>query len=303
MTSGHPSLGVTFPPLETWREVLVEAAVRAEQLGYDAFFVAEAWGLDALALLAEIATRTRRILIGSAIVNVWSRSAATLAMAAATLAEISGGRFILGLGASTPQLVEGLHDVTFASPQAQLRRVVTQVRNLLQGERVRLSAGNDSRPLRLGVGPAAVPVYLAALTPGSVRLTGEIADGWMPFFIPLSHIEERAKLLSEGSLRGEACRICPIVGAAVGEDPAVAREGAAWWSPSISPPWGRSTPGRWSSSDTVPRWPPSSPPTRPARPPWYHPKLRVYSKNSSCSGRRLPPVSAWPDGPAPVLGS
>jgi alkanesulfonate monooxygenase SsuD/methylene tetrahydromethanopterin reductase-like flavin-dependent oxidoreductase (luciferase family) len=233
MVETRQSLGVTFPPMETRREVLVRAAVRSEELGYDAFFVGEAWGLDAAALIAEIATKTERILLGTAILSVWSRSAATLAMAATTLSQISGGRFVLGLGASTPQLTEGFHDVTFSSPLKQVRRVVTQVHELLQGDRIPLSEGNDSRALRLGGEPAPVPVYLAALAPASVRLTGEIADGWMPFFFPLSRLHEGLALLQEGSAKGSApghpCRICPAVGVAVAEDERVARESAAWW--------------------------------------------------------------------------
>jgi alkanesulfonate monooxygenase SsuD/methylene tetrahydromethanopterin reductase-like flavin-dependent oxidoreductase (luciferase family) len=219
--------------METRRDVLVQAATEAEELGYDAFFVAEAWGLDAAVVLSEIATKTDRILLGSAIVNVWSRTAASLAMSATTLSEISTGRFILGLGASTPQLIEGLHDVAFTSPLEQLRRVVTQVRELLRGGRIPLREGNQARPLRLGVGPAPVPIYLAALAPTSIRLTGEIADGWMPFFVPVSRMHEGMKLLEEGGARGRllksVCRICPIVGAAVAEDEATARERAAWW--------------------------------------------------------------------------
>lgn len=190
-------------------------------------------GLDAPVVLAEIATKTERILLGSAIVNIWSRSAASLAMSAATLSEISGGRFVLGLGASTPQLIEGLHDVAFSSPLKQLRRVVTQVRELLRGSRISLKEGNQARPLRLGVAPAPVPIYLASLAPASIRLTGEIADGWIPFFFPLSRTHEGVKLLEEGSAEGrlleDVCHICPILGAAVAEDEAVARERAAWW--------------------------------------------------------------------------
>jgi alkanesulfonate monooxygenase SsuD/methylene tetrahydromethanopterin reductase-like flavin-dependent oxidoreductase (luciferase family) len=222
-------LGVTFPPLETRRDVIVDAAVRAEELGYNAFFVAEAWGLDALVLLAEIAARTRRILIGSAVVNVWSRSAATLTMAAATLAAMSNGRFILGLGSSTPQLVEGLHDLPYADPLDRLRRVLLQIRSLLDGERVPVSDWNTARPLRLGINPDRVPLYLAALSPGSVRLAGELADGWMPFFLPHSRFGDRADLLTKAAGRPDPCRICPIVGVAVAEDGPAARELAAWW--------------------------------------------------------------------------
>lgn len=230
MTDTPRRLAVAFPPLETRRDVVLDTAVRAEELGYDAFFVAEGWGLDALCLLAEIATKTQRIALGTCVLGAWSRSAATLAMAAATLSQISGSRFILGLGASTPQLVEGLHDVAFVSPVDQIRRVVTQVRELLAGNRVPLS--RQARPLRLAIKPGPVPIYLAGLAPASVRLSGEIADGWMPTFVPVTRTEEVLGVLEEGSARRtleEPCRFCPAIVTAVGADDARARELAAWW--------------------------------------------------------------------------
>jgi alkanesulfonate monooxygenase SsuD/methylene tetrahydromethanopterin reductase-like flavin-dependent oxidoreductase (luciferase family) len=180
MTEARRALAVTFPPMETRREVLVNTAVRAEELGYDGFFVTEAWGLDALCLLAEIATKTQRITLGTGVLGVWSRSSATLAMAAATLSQISGSRFILGLGASTPQLVEGLHDVAFTSPVDQLRRVVTQTRELLAGNRVPLSHTTEARPLRLAVPPEPVPIYLAGLPRHLSVSVGRLPTGGCP---------------------------------------------------------------------------------------------------------------------------
>jgi alkanesulfonate monooxygenase SsuD/methylene tetrahydromethanopterin reductase-like flavin-dependent oxidoreductase (luciferase family) len=105
------SLAVGLTPLETRREVVLHLATRAESLGYDAFFLAEGWGHDASVLLAEVATRTSRIRIGTGVLNVWGRSAAQIAMLATSLHEISDGRFSLGLGAGSPALAEGLHDV------------------------------------------------------------------------------------------------------------------------------------------------------------------------------------------------
>jgi alkanesulfonate monooxygenase SsuD/methylene tetrahydromethanopterin reductase-like flavin-dependent oxidoreductase (luciferase family) len=102
----HRSIAVTFTPTETRRDVIVEVA-EAERLGYAAFFVAEGWAHDAVVLLAEIAARTERITLSAGVLNVWSRSAGLLAMAAVSLQEASGGRFVLGLDASSPQLVEG----------------------------------------------------------------------------------------------------------------------------------------------------------------------------------------------------
>lgn len=226
-------LGAVFPPMETRREVIVRAAIEAEVLGYDAFFVTEAWGLDASVLVAEIATKTERILLGTSILNVWSRSSATLAMSAATLADLSGGRFVLGLGAATPQLVEGLHDRSYTTPIAQLRQVTTQVRALLEGDRIPLSAGNAARPMRLATEPHPVDVYLAGLAPASVRLAGEAADGWIPFFYPLSGMTAGIELVVQGSVGAgrpvDACRICPVIASAVDEDEITAQQRAAWW--------------------------------------------------------------------------
>src|SRR4029450_11880571 len=100
--------------------------------------------------------------------------AGTLAMGASTLAGISGGRFVLGLGASTAQLTEGLHDVPFVAPIARMRRTVTQVRALLRGERIPLGAASSARPLKLNLAPTAdLPIFLAALTDESGRLPRE----------------------------------------------------------------------------------------------------------------------------------
>ena len=225
-------VGVAFPPLETRRDVIVGSAVRAEELGFDAFFLAEGWGLDALCVLAEIATRTERIALGTCILGVWNRSGGTLAMAAATLNQMSESRFILGLGASTPQLVEGFHDVAFASPLEQMRRVVTQVRELLAGNRVPLSHPDRARPLRLGLSADSVPIYLAGNAPASVRLSGEIADGWMPTFVPVTRTDQMLRLLEDGTrVRSQEgpCRFCPAIVTAVATDDARARELAAWW--------------------------------------------------------------------------
>jgi len=232
VTDRERMLGVTFPPTETRYDVLVRAAVEAEALGYDAFFVAEGWGLDAVCVLAEMATKTDRIVLGTAVLSAWSRSAATLAMAAATLTRIGGSRLILGLGASTPQLVEGLHDVAYTEPVDQLRRIVSQVRALLAGDRVPLSHTDHPRPLRLGISTEAVPIYLAGLAPASVRLSGEVADGWMPFFVPASRAGDLLALVEEGTTRRThdgRCRFCPVIGSAVAGDGRAASEQAAWW--------------------------------------------------------------------------
>ncbi len=229
----RPRIAVSVMPLDNRREALVATAMAADRLGYDAFFLPETWALDTTLVLAEAALRTERITLGTGILSVWSRSAGTLAMAAATLASLSGGRFVLGLGASTPPLTEGLHDVPFRAPTARLRRTLTQVRTLLRGERIPLEAVTDARPLKLNLPPGPdVPIYLAALADESIRLAGELADGWMPFLYPRSHLAAGASLLRDGRGRrgdGRPPVICPSVPAVVSGDPAGAREGAAWF--------------------------------------------------------------------------
>jgi alkanesulfonate monooxygenase SsuD/methylene tetrahydromethanopterin reductase-like flavin-dependent oxidoreductase (luciferase family) len=227
-------LGVSVMPLDNRRQALVSTAALADRLGYEAFFLPETWALDITVLLAEIAVKTERITLGTGILGVWGRSAGQLAMAAATLASVSDGRFVLGLGASTAPLTEGLHDVPFQAPMSRMRRTVGQVRALLGGERIPLALTTQARPLRLNL-PAmpAVPIYLAALTDGSVRLAGEVADGWLPFIYPRSRLAEGRRLLAEGAARaGDAGRprlVAPTVPTVVADDPVKAREGAAWF--------------------------------------------------------------------------
>src|SRR4029450_3005684 len=118
-------------------------------------------------------------------------------------ASLSSGRFVLGLGASTPQLAEGLHDVPFGAPLSRMRRTVGQIRALLRGDRIPLAVTTAARPLKLNVPSIPeVPIYLAAIGEGSVRLTGEIADGWIPFMYPLRHLPQGVARLREGSARG-----------------------------------------------------------------------------------------------------
>jgi alkanesulfonate monooxygenase SsuD/methylene tetrahydromethanopterin reductase-like flavin-dependent oxidoreductase (luciferase family) len=220
--------------METRRTVVLHLADRAEALGYDAFFVAEGWGHDAGVLLAEVATRTHRITLGTGILNVWGRTAATIAMLATSLAEVSADRFVLGLGAGSPPLAEGLHDVEFTDPVQRLEAVTRQVRRLLNGQRLDATVERDNRPLKLAVTPQReIPIHLAALGPQSVRLAGELADGWAPFLLPLSGLDAMLRLLREGAARGEPRRVIPLIApcipTAVSSDPIKAYEMASWW--------------------------------------------------------------------------
>jgi alkanesulfonate monooxygenase SsuD/methylene tetrahydromethanopterin reductase-like flavin-dependent oxidoreductase (luciferase family) len=155
-------------------------------------------------------------------------------MLATSLAEASSDRFVLGLGAGSPPLAEGLHDVEFTEPVQRLAAVTRQVRGLLNGQRLDVTAQRDNRPLKLAVTPQQeIPIHLAALGPQSVRLAGELADGWAPFLLPLTGLDPSLRLLREGAARSEAKRplplIAPCLPAAVSTNPATALAMASWW--------------------------------------------------------------------------
>src|ERR1700734_2846755 len=170
--------------METRRDVIVRAATLADELGYEVFAVPEGWGLDSTPVLAEIALRTTRIQLVSAVLSVWGRTPGTLAMTAATLHQICEGRYVLGLGASTQALAEGFHDTPFEHPAAKLRDVVTKVRTLLAGQPAQLSHALAARPLRLGQPPAPdLPIWVAALGQHTIRVAAELGDGWMPALV------------------------------------------------------------------------------------------------------------------------
>ena len=185
--------GIAITPMETRGDVIVRAARLADELGYEVFSVAEGWGLDAAVVLAELAVTTRRIRLMAGVFSVWGRSPATIAMTAASLHRLSGGRFVLGLGASTRQLAEGWHDVAYERPAARLREVTTQVRGLLAGERARTSVAPSVRALRLGQPPAPeVPIWLAAARERTVGVAADLADGWYPIYLRRERIRKLA---------------------------------------------------------------------------------------------------------------
>ena len=133
------NIEVGLMPLETRYDIIQHTALRADEPGYNGFALPETWAYSVPVLLAELAVRTRQINPGSGILSIRGRSAATIAMTAATLQTISEGRFVPGLGASTPQLSEGLHDVPFEKPYTRLKETITQIRTLLSGIRLKIS--------------------------------------------------------------------------------------------------------------------------------------------------------------------
>ncbi|BBX48479.1 FMN-dependent monooxygenase [Mycobacterium cookii] len=187
-----------------------EFAVAAERIGVASLWVPEVWGYDALTGLAYLAAKTSSIGLGTFVVQLGSRSPAMLATSALSLQELSSGRFILGVGTSGPRVMEGWHGVRFRKPVQTTRETIEIIRTVSRGERLQHdgeiyplplpdSRGAALRPL---VRPTHVPVYVAAMGPQNLRLTGEAADGWLGnafipeaaevFFEPLREGAQRA---------------------------------------------------------------------------------------------------------------
>jgi F420-dependent oxidoreductase-like protein len=191
--------------------------VEAERLGVDAVWSAEAWGHDAVSPLAFIAARTSRIHLGTGVMQAGTRTPALIAMTAMSLASMSGGRFRLGLGVSGPQVIEGWHGIRFERPVQRLRETVEIVRRAVAGERLAYKGAIYELPLPGGEGKALqaaarpqpdIPVYLATLSPRSLEMTGEIADGWLG----TSFMPEHGRVFTDHLAAG-AARAGPALGA------------------------------------------------------------------------------------------
>jgi F420-dependent oxidoreductase-like protein len=177
-------MGMRAPGMP-WRAIRA-GAVEAEGLGYRSLSMGESWGEDALTSLAQLAAVTSRIRIGTSIVPVFARSPANLAMAALNLDQMSEGRFFLGLGTSGRLVVEDLHGEPFVKPLTRMREYIDILRRAARGERLDHDGAliHIKRfQLRLTPYRSALPIYIAALSPPSLRLTGELADGWLPIFL------------------------------------------------------------------------------------------------------------------------
>ncbi|MDH5676036.1 MAG: LLM class flavin-dependent oxidoreductase [Myxococcales bacterium] len=194
------SMGVNWQG-ELDRERIYAMAQMADDTGVDSIWVAEAWGRDAFTMLTLLADRTKRVQLGTGIVNIYSRTPAALAQHFATLDELSGGRVIVGLGTSGHRVIEHFHGVPYQPAFTRLRETVELMRMLFaqeplnyDGKLFKLERGFTLRfdPVRKHV-----PIYLATLKPKSVRLTAEQADGWMPTMIPLSGLKAEADKVFE----------------------------------------------------------------------------------------------------------
>src|SRR5947209_2525398 len=165
----------------------VTFVAEAERLGVDSVWVAEAWGHDAFTPLAFLAAKTGRIRLATGIAQLGARTPALLAMSAMSMQALSEGRFLLGLGTSGPQVMEGWHGVRFSSPLGMTRETIEVLRRVTAGERLVHEGAvyqlplpdSAGRAIRSTAPPVRVPVYLAAMGPKNLALTGELADGWL----------------------------------------------------------------------------------------------------------------------------
>jgi F420-dependent oxidoreductase-like protein len=228
---GYWGLGLTS-------EQQLEIVQEAERIGYDSVWAAEAYGSDTATVLAWLAAGTERIHLCSGIFQMPARSPAMTAMTAATIDQLSGGRFRLGLGPSGPQVSEGWHGVRFARQLQRTREYVEVVRMALRRERLEYHGETIELPLPDGPGKALkltispvqeeIPIYLAAIGPKNVALTGEIADGWLPVFLAPEHLDVLMAPLEEGAQRAgrtlDDFDIAPTVNVLISDDIEAARD-------------------------------------------------------------------------------
>jgi F420-dependent oxidoreductase-like protein len=218
-------------------EEQLQLVQEAERIGYDSVWAAEAYGSDAATVLAWLAAGTSKIKLGSAIFQMPGRTPAMTAMTAATIDELSGGRMILGIGSSGPQVAEGWHGQRFGRQLQRTREYVAVVRKALARERLEFKGETLELPLPDGPGKALklmispvqerIPIYLAAIGPKNTALAGEIADGWIPTFFSPEHVADFRQLLEEGAARSgrslEGFEMAPTVQSYVSDDREMAR--------------------------------------------------------------------------------
>jgi alkanesulfonate monooxygenase SsuD/methylene tetrahydromethanopterin reductase-like flavin-dependent oxidoreductase (luciferase family) len=207
---------------------VVEQAVRAEDLGYDSVWLGELWGADPFTRLAAAATATESIGLGTAIVNVYSRTPAVLAMSAASLDSLSEGRFTLGVGVSTKQAIENIHGHDFDRPVRRAHETIDIVRQLLDGDE-RVTYDGELLDVT-GVPPldADVPVYHAALGKANRRVVARLCDGWIPHNVPFPDLGEAfeyvADVAEDAGRDPDDITVAPYVPAVVDDDGEAARD-------------------------------------------------------------------------------
>ncbi|MBI3652964.1 MAG: LLM class flavin-dependent oxidoreductase [Acidobacteria bacterium] len=207
------------------RPELLACVKTADACGYDSFWMPEAWERDAFTTLTELAAQTRQIHLATGIVNVFSRTPALLAMSAATLDEISGGRLRLGLGTSGAHVVADFHGLPFRKPLTRLKETIQIIRLLLAGERADFNGECfQLQRFKLGFKPlrSNLPIYVAALTPKSLQLIGELADGWLPTHWPRTALHQGIAPIraaaAHANRNANDIDIAPFVNTVVGDD-------------------------------------------------------------------------------------
>lgn len=195
------SVGFGGSPEQT-KEVIKRIQI-AEEVGVETVFTAETWGRDQFSLLTQIALATSKIKLGTGIAPVFGRSPAVLAMTAATLDELSGGRVVLGLGTSGARVIEHWHGEKFSKPIQRTKEYVEIINMIMTGEKVFYDGEifKLQRGFRLLFEPVRkhIPIYVASISPKSMESVGEVADGWMPIYWPKSRFESGKALVAEGS--------------------------------------------------------------------------------------------------------
>lgn len=179
----------------------------AERLGVDCVWSAEAWGQDAVTSLAYLAGHTSRIRLGTGIMQISARTPSMTAMSGLALHDLSNGRFVLGLGTSGPQVVEGLQGAPFRTPLTRLKETVDIVRMAFRGEKLRYAGkfhtlplpGGEGKALRIDHPPADIPIFLATLAPKALEYTGAAADGWLGTSFSPDHAEAHFAHLRKGA--------------------------------------------------------------------------------------------------------
>lgn len=213
-------LGFVLP---YWADVTLEDLVHfsklGDDLGYDSVWVPEMWGRDAFSLISTIAANTKKLKMGTAVISVYSRSPALIAQTAATIDEYSQGRMILGIGMSSIYLNENWHSMKFEKPLLRTRESVEVIREILEGEKLDYEGEIFSlkyfkllfKPYRKNL-----PIYIASLGPKNIKLTSEIADGWLPFMVSNEFINSNEKVLRS---KNKDMQIAPFIPALISKDP------------------------------------------------------------------------------------
>ena len=193
-------------------------------------FAAEAWWSDAVTPLAYLADKTHRIKLATGIMQTTARTPAMTAMSALTLHDLSGGRFVLGLGASGPQVVEGLHSTRYNKPLSRLKETVDICRMIFAGEKVQYQGDifqmplpeSEGKPIKIAHEPADIPIYLATLGPNALRYTGATANGWLGTSFSPDHPGAHFDHLTEGATSAQRrigdLDLCVSVRVELGDD-------------------------------------------------------------------------------------